>query len=223
MKSTAANRLRENSQARREKQKEELRAAILREAGDEFAEFGYDGFSLRRVAERIGYSPTTIYLYFQNKDDLLLETVRDGFTSFDNAIQSAAQSSDPTIRLCEIGMAYFQFGVENPALYRLMFMQRADFFLLRLTGIGTHPDEQSELEAENALHHRVIAQELLVTAIQDGIKNGQFRPQDAILKADSLWASMHGLISLAISPLMSQEHARTVAPQLLEILIDGLK
>jgi AcrR family transcriptional regulator len=220
---TAANRLRENSQARREKQKEELRAAILREAGDEFATYGYDGFSLRRVAERIGYSPTTIYLYFQNKDELLLETVRDGFSSFDTAIENAAKNTDPAARLCEIGMAYFEFGVENPALYRLMFMQRADFFLLRLTGVGTDAEEKLALETENALHHRVVAQELLVTAIQDGIKSGQFRPQDAILKADSLWASMHGLISLAIGPLMSQEHARTVAPQLLEILIDGLK
>ena len=220
---TAAKRLRENSQSRREKQKEELRAAILRAAGDEFATHGYDGFSLRRVAETIGYSPTTIYLYFQNKDELLLETVRDGFASFDSAIENAAKDADPAVRLCEIGMAYFEFGIENPALYRLMFMQRADFFLLRLTGVGTSQEDKTELEAENAAHHRVVAQELLVAAIEEGIASGQFRAQDAILKADALWASMHGLISLTISPLMSEEHAQTVAPQLLEILIDGLK
>lgn len=220
---TAQARLRANSQTRREKQKEELRAQILRAAGEEFSAHGYDGFSLRRVAERIGYSPTTIYLYFRGKDDLLLETVRDGFAHFDAQIERAATHSDPSRRLCEIGLAYLRFGLENPALYRLMFLQRADFFVLRLTGIGTPDEQQNALEAQNAPHHRVAAQDFLVKTIEEGIRRGEFRAQNPIFQADALWAAMHGLVSLAIGPLMSPEHAQEIAPQLLEILIDGLK
>src|SRR5690606_10552707 len=63
------------SAKRRERERALLRKNILQAASQEFLEHGYEDFSLRRVAERIGYTPTTIYLYFRNKDDLLHSTV----------------------------------------------------------------------------------------------------------------------------------------------------
>ena len=69
--------MRGGSRDRREGEKHELRQRLLSAAGQEFLEHGYENFSLRRVAEVIGYSATTIYLYFENKDDLLLATVQD--------------------------------------------------------------------------------------------------------------------------------------------------
>ena len=75
---TSAARLKENSRARRAQEKAEVRAAILSAASDEFLEHGYKGFSLRRVAGRVGYTPTTICLYSRDKDALLLEAVREG-------------------------------------------------------------------------------------------------------------------------------------------------
>jgi len=224
MASTSAARIKDNSQSRRALQKQELRASILRAASEEFLELGYEGFSLRHVAERVGYTPTTIYLYFRDKDELLLETVREGFAAFDNAIQGAAQNPDPQGRLRDLGLTYFEFGLGNGALYRLMFMQRADFLMPRLLGSGT-PDE--ELAAQtldpNAVNHHVVAQELLVEAVRDGIESGVFADGNAIEKADALWAGVHGLTSLALSPLMTPDHARSVANELLDVLIRGLK
>ena len=220
--STRHQRTRAASHERREQQKVELRAAILRAADEEFSDHGYEDFSLRRVAERIGYSPTTIYLYFANKDDLLLQTVKSGFAAFDAAIQNAAQGADePLQKLENLGRAYLDFGIGNPTLYRMMFMQPADFHLLpRLLGSGT-PDE--EKASENANAHRVIAQELLVEAVQNGIDDGTLRAGDALLMADALWASVHGLVSLAASPLMEPDHARKVAAPLLQTIIAGLR
>ena len=219
---TRHQRTREASQNRREQQKIELRAAILRAADEEFSRHGYEDFSLRRVAERIGYSPTTIYLYFQNKDDLLLQTVKSGFAAFDVAIQNAARLSDqPLQQLENLGRAYLDFGISNPTLYRMMFMQPTDFHLLpRLLGSGT-PDAEKQDADENA--HRVVAQELLVEAVERGIAQGTLRAGDATLMADALWASVHGLVSLAASPLMEPDHARKVAAPLLQTVIDGLK
>ena len=219
---TRHQRTREASQQRREQQKLELRAAILRAANEEFSQHGYEDFSLRRVAERIGYSPTTIYLYFQNKDDLLLQTVRSGFAAFDDAISHAArQSEQPLQQLENLGRAYLDFGIDNPTLYRMMFMQPADFHLLpRLLGSGT-PDEEKQDADPNS--HRVVAQELLVEAVQRGIARGILRDGDAILMADALWASVHGLVSLAASPLMEPDHARKVAAPLLQTVVAGLK
>ena len=219
---TRLQRTREASQQRREQQKLELRAAILRAADAEFSQHGYEDFSLRRVAERIGYSPTTIYLYFRNKDDLLLQTVKSGFAAFDAAIQTAADQSDEPLRQLEnLGHAYLEFGIDNPTLYRMMFMQPADFHLLpRLLGSGT-PDEELENADPNA--HRVIAQELLVEAVERGIAQKTLRAGDATLMADALWASVHGLVSLSASPLMEPDHARKVAAPLLQTVVAGLK
>lgn len=222
--STRATRLKENSQSRRSLQKVELRAAILRVASEEFLEHGYEGFSLRHIAERIGYTPTTIYLYFRDKDELLLETARGGFEAFDATIEAAAEHPDPRERLRALGRAYFEFGLENAALYRLMFMQRADFLMPRLLGSGTPPEELAAASFDpGAIEHRVVAQELLVRAVSDGIEGGLFAPGNAVTKADALWAGVHGLTALALSPLMSPEHARSVADELLDLLIRGLK
>lgn len=220
--STRAGRTRALSRERREQQKVELRAAILAAAQTEFDGHGYENFSLRRVAERIGYSPTTIYLYFRNKDELLLETVKSGFAAFDLAIQNAAQTSDQPLRQLEaLGRAYLEFGIDNPTLYRLMFMQPSDFHLFpRLLGSGT-PAQELEGEIENA--QRVIAQELLVDAVTRGIESGELRAGDARMLADALWASVHGLVSLSASPLMEPQHARRVAAPLLQTVIEGLK
>lgn len=207
---------------RREGRKRELREQILQAAGEEFVEHGPESFSLRRVAERIGYSPTTIYLYFQNKEALLLSTVEDGFKNFDQTIQDAVEgASDAGAQLEALGQAYIAFGLENPALYRLMFMQPGtDFSMPRLLGSGTSP---SDLEAaERNGHHRVVAQQLLVAAVQEGMANGLFRAGDPVLLADALWAGVHGLVSLALSPLMAPDHARQIVTPLLTTLINGL-
>lgn len=215
---------REKSRARGKLEKEELRAAILRAASEEFLQHGYEGFSLRHVAELVGYTPTTIYLYFRDKDELLLEAARGGFAAFDATIQNSASPTEPRERLRALGLAYFEFGVQNPALYRLMFMQRADFLLPRLIGVASTEEKPDASPSDSPnVTHRVIAQDLLVEAVRDGIEAGLFLQGDALIKADTLWAGIHGLTALALSPLMSPDHARSVAGELLDTLIRGLE
>src|SRR6266487_6667346 len=125
---TQAQRLRKAIRHRRDQEKQELRQAILTAAGELFLEQGYERFSLRKVAERIGYSATTIYLYFRDKDDLLFTVVDEGFMRFGQQLAAAAASQeDPWERLIALGRAYVSFGLEHPVYYQLMFMQRSDF------------------------------------------------------------------------------------------------
>ena len=65
-----AERIRSNSADRRTRAKEDTKRTILNAATALFEARGYDGFSLRQVAEGIGYTATTIYLYFKDKDEL---------------------------------------------------------------------------------------------------------------------------------------------------------
>src|SRR6266516_7479694 len=106
---TQAERLRQAIRDRQDQEKQERRQAILTAAGELFLEQGYDHFSLRKVAERIGYSPTTIYLYFRDKDDLLFTVVEEVFTRFGQQLAEAAASTEnPWERIIALGRAYIR-------------------------------------------------------------------------------------------------------------------
>jgi AcrR family transcriptional regulator len=207
---TRAERVRRASRERREQEKQELREAILGAAGGLFAEQGYERFSLRQVAETIGYSPTTIYLYFKDKDDLLFAVAEEGFERFAAQLASAAASADdPIKRLGAIGQAYIDFGLQNPVHYQLMFMQRADF-------LASHrPGEDKP---------RIDAFRVLQDAVQYAIDAGALRPGDLEAYSDALWALVHGVVALAISmPFMAAERIRRGAETVLAMSIDGLR
>lgn len=182
---TRSTRITRASRRRREEQKEELRQLIITAAGQLFVERGYTGFSMRQLAEQIGYAPATLYLYFRDKDDLLFTVVDEGFARFGQALAAAAmQSDDPWTQLDAMGRAYVTFGIENPAYYQLMFIWRVDF----LTAAGPG-DEQTRLESFLILQRTV----------QAAMEAGHIRNGDAETISDALWAQMHGIVTLAIA------------------------
>lgn len=182
---TRNERVRKSSQKRREEQKDSLRQSILNAAGELFLEKGYEGFSLRQVAERIGYSATTIYRYYENKDDLLLAIVREGFTEFNRQLSSAVQGARTPLKKIEaLGETYVNFGMENPVYYQLMFMQRADF-LFQSRSAETVP----MIDSFNVL------QEGVGTAMEAGV----IKKVDVETYSYVLWSLMHGIVSLAIA------------------------
>ena len=182
---TQAERLRQAIRHRQDKDKQELRQTILTAAGELFLEHGYDRFSLRKVAERIGYSPTTIYLYFRNKDDLLFTVVDEGFVRFGQQLAAAADSQeDPWERLIALGRAYVAFALQNPVYYQLMFLQRTDFLTQRQVG-ESQP--------------RIASFRVWQQAVQQAIDAGVLRPGDVESYSDVLWSLVHGIASLAMS------------------------
>jgi Transcriptional regulator len=181
---TQAERLRKAVRHRQEQEKQELHQAILNAAGELFLEQGYERFSLRKVAERISYSPTTIYRYFRDKDDLLFAVVDEGFVQFVQQLAAVAESQeDPWERIIALGRAYVAFGLQNSMYYQLMFMQRADFW--------AHPPEGES-------QPRIASFQVLRQAVQQAIDAGILRSGDAQSYSDVLWAMMHGMVSLAI-------------------------
>src|SRR5829696_7163436 len=107
---------------RREREKQELRGRILEAARELFLAHGYDAVTMRKIAERIEYSPTAIYQHFADKDALVAELCRHDFRNFAAHFARAAATEDPIERLRASGRAYFDFAVEYPQHYRLMFM-----------------------------------------------------------------------------------------------------
>lgn len=192
---TRAQRIKTASAKRREAKKAETRQAILNAATGLFLEHGHDNFSLRQVAEAIGYSPTTIYLYFKDKEDLLFNAAIEGFIKFAHALQAAYDSSnDPWERLMNGGEAYVQFGLENPVHYRLMFMGRGEFLAKDI------PQEDCESVSDSF--------EILHTMVKECQASGVMIEGDSSALSALVWSGVHGIVSLHLgTPNLTKEQA----------------
>ena len=180
--STQSKRIRAFSRSRRDEEKEELQRAILQTAADLFTEVGYQGFSMRQVAERLRYTVGTLYHYYTNKDDLLLAVIEDAFLRLDRDMDIAFHTTiEPLERLHALALAYVQFGLTHPAAYQLLFLERPDF-LLRT--------QQEEPDTE------IVAYRFVYDAIQRALQAEVVRPGDARAYADAFWGQLHGILTL---------------------------
>ena len=199
MKKTRDQRTKAASAKRRQAKKADTRRAILDTATELFLAQGKEDFSLRQVAEAAGYTPTTIYLYFKDKDDLLLHAALDGFKSFGEVLQAAYDAhQDPWERLMAEGEAYVRFGLEYPVHYRLMFMGRGEFVNFDM------PDGYESVTDSFGV---------LVKTIQECIGAGILPEKELNVYSNLIWAGVHGIVSLRLAnPTMTNlDDAKTHA------------
>jgi AcrR family transcriptional regulator len=201
---------------RREREKSETRDKILDAARELFVTEGYEGVSMRRVAEKIEYSPTAIYVHFADKNELFHELCRQDFARLQEVVAIAEMPTDPIERLRQIGQNYIQFGINFPNHYVFMFMT-------------PHPaQELDDQDREIVGDPEVDAYALLKWAVQEAIKAGRFREevQDAELVSQTLWASVHGVISLNIAkckdPWVEWRPLQERAEMMLDVTLRGL-
>ena len=170
---------------RREREREEIRSRILDAARELFASEGVDSVTMRRIAERIEYSPTAIYFHFKDKEALLAELCDCDFRAFARGFNEIARIADPVERLRAAGRAYVEFGLSNPSHYRLMFMTP------KATEASTIAKGNPEEDAYAFL--KGIVAELMAT--------GRFRDEvtDLELAVQVIWSGVHGLVSLEIA------------------------
>lgn len=168
---------------RKEREKQELKDLILKEAKAVFLEEGYEKTSIRKIADRIEYSPTTIYLYFKDKSELLLELHKQSFHQFFNVLSSVSTISDPFERLVQTGKRYIEYGIKNPEEYELKFQLKAPL---------------AALECKNEIWSDGQQAICFVQAIVDNcIEAGYFsKSMDSQSMSIMLWAEVHGLVTL---------------------------
>ncbi len=168
---------------RKEREKQELRDQILQAAKELFLEEGYEKTSIRKIADRIEYSPTTIYLYFKDKNELLLELHREAFGKFFEMLSSVISIEDPYDMLIEVGKRYIEYGIINPSAYELKFKLKAPL---------------EALECKNEIWADGEKAICFVQAIVDRcIDKGYFpKKTDSEAMSVMLWGQVHGLVSL---------------------------
>ena len=175
-------------QERRAREKQELRQEILAAARDLFIHVGFEDVSMRKIAERIEYSPTTIYLYFRDKVDLLDCICEETLIRLEERLVAIRRANDDSLEKMLRGLrAYIEFAVEHPNDYRVAFMME-----FKSLGDNSRPLRCQEIG------HRVY--QAFRSDVAECMSRGVFAPgRDVDAAAQSIWAAIHGMAVLLIT------------------------
>src|SRR3954464_10885190 len=114
---------------RQERDREAVRRAILDAARELFVTDGFQNVSIRKIAERIEYSPAAIYGYFPSKDDIFFALAEEGFRLLGDPAavrhDPLLQNAPPLERVRAVFWRLYTFSREQPQYFALMFLERS--------------------------------------------------------------------------------------------------
>ncbi len=185
------------------------RAEILAAAERIFVEHGYEGATIRKIADEVGLSSTALYMHFAEKGEILHEICRQAFAALLELNKAVvAEPGGPEERLRRMMRAYIDFGFANPNAYRLVYMTRP---------VELQHGAMSAAQELGAGLFRSFEQ-----VVEDAEAEGLLRG-DARSTAQALWAGCHGVVSLMITkPYFDWVDREKLVSTLLEGLFAGL-
>lgn len=164
------------------------RRRLLDAAGRTLAERGLAGLNVRELGADVGASSTVVYTIFGGRDALLLAVYEDALEQL-HAAMAAVPAAEPMPYLVALAHAYRRFAIAHPHVYAIL--QLTD------TGIAGAALRESKAHA------------LLVAGVERCIALEVFVPGDARLVADTMWAMVHGLVSLELVGYYTDEATAT--------------
>lgn len=178
-------------------------------AREMFVAEGYQNVSMRKIADKIGYSATTIYLYFKDKNDLLHQICEQTFARLAQNIKAIyLLSSDPLEKLRSGLREYIHFGLKHPSQYALVFITP-----LPVEAEGGFEDSNGK-----------VAFDTLRTVIAECVSANLLKQNDIELISQTLWAGIHGVTALLIQhggfPFVEREK---LIESVIGTLIAGIK
>jgi len=185
-------------EARRERQRQEARRAILEATHALLAESEAGDFSIRNLADKCGYSPPTVYHHFGDKDGLLAALLEDGMRTLATELGQSCRSKDALERLRSILLTFIRYATDHPTFSSLWGT------IARQPGVEM-PESYADVK------------ELLDSPLHELIRAGRLDGFDVTSAEQVLWAMLHGLITLQMA-----EPDHPWAPGLAEDAIDSL-
>ena len=193
----------------------ERRPEILAAAKDLFVAEGYEGFTTRKLAARVGLSQTGLYVYFGSKEEIYDALCRQSFARLAEAFREVLATTDEGFgRLRALGHAYADFGHGHPDEYRLTFMDGP--------GLIKSPEHASMPMDRQGLVNQVF---LMIWDTLRGLRDaGALRPVDLAHATHPVWFALHGLGSLFLArPRFPPARREDLVEALLDDLIEGLR
>lgn len=100
---------------RREKEIEAMKELIISTAKEIIAREGFDNLSIRKIANKIEYSPSIIYHYFKDKEEIVNIVMRRGYMKIVNAVYAAdMENLAPRERLKRMTINYIEEALKMP-------------------------------------------------------------------------------------------------------------
>lgn len=168
------------------RQNGDLRRLILDTTRHLLVQEGYQNLSMRKIARSIDYSATSIYLHFDSKDALLHALIDEGMMQLYEQLKATAAQhpEDPIERLEALCRQFITFGLENPEYYEIMFL--------------LHPERMERYPAEKYRRARRNL-DVIAATLSAGVERGVFEVEDPRVSASTIWASLHGAVSLMLA------------------------
>lgn len=188
-----------------------MRQEILDAARELFVQEGYENVSMRRIAEKIEYSPTTIYLYFDDKVSLLYAICEETFARLAKRMETIAKDAGDPVRALKKGCrAYVDFGLKYPNHYKVTFINHPE-----------HPRDDKRHLKEQSMGMRAYGN--LRAAVEACIKAKKFRETNVDAVTQMVWAGGHGVTSLLITmPGFPWVKKNELIDLMIDTLVDGL-
>jgi AcrR family transcriptional regulator len=189
--------------------KDGLKLEIMDAAREMFISEGFERVSMRRIAGKIKYSPTTIYLYFEDKADLLRQICDRTFRQLANRVVAIRAASNDPVEKLRLGLKeYIHFGLAHPDEYELVF----------ISPLPISKDEEFQLSSGAA------AFDTLRASVKECVEAEVLKNSEVETISQVLWTGIHGVTSLLIKhkgfPFIREE---TLIEQVLDTLIDGVR
>lgn len=185
----------------RRRRGETARRAILDAAEALLLRDGLEAVSIRRVAERSGYTAPTLYHHFGDKNGLIDAALEERFREVHAVMAATPRGPDAARYLRDMGMAFVRFAVENPDHYRLLSTKRR-----HMAGIAA---------AE-------ACRDLVKDALAELLREGTLATPDLEEAFQILWAMLHGLISLHLMRPDDYELADDLVGTAFDVVEEGL-
>jgi AcrR family transcriptional regulator len=176
----------------------DLRAALVRAAIELLEESGETELSLRAVARRVGVSPAAPYRHYADREALVSAVAAVGYRELAERLAAAHPSPSTPDQLASVAIAYVQFALDRPALFRIMFGEPCD----------RDNDERVAATAAVSQYVRTIVERT-------------FPQADAEALATAVWALVHGLAFLHLDGKLDASTPSVVA-QRITAAIDAL-
>ncbi len=185
------------------------RGEILAAAERIFVEHGYEGATIRKIADEVGLSSTALYMHFREKSEILHEICQAALEEMISVNEAIIRAPEPAaVRLRRLVEAYVTFGFENSNAYRLIYM--------------TRPMEAKDGAQDVARTLGGELYKLFTTVIEEVRAEGRLEG-DVEVTAQTLWAGAHGIISLMITkPYFAWVDRNVLSKSMLDSLFKGL-
>lgn len=185
------------------------RGEILAAAEKIFVECGYEGATIRKIADEVGVSSTALYMHFKDKSEILLEICQGSFRELiEKSRDMAAAPGDPAEKVRFMLRAYAEFGLQHPNAYSLVMCQRP---------ISANPDG---VDLTQAMGRQVF--EVFLSVVNEVSTTGRLK-HPPVVAAQTLWAGIHGVIALVITkPYFAWTEPLDLAQAMLDSLYDGM-